>query len=298
MNNIFKYIFENKIISKIKIGNPEQEMMVIFSNEEKYFYLSKNQDIITDKFLYQFLYQGKFSKDLSTSFILINKIDYITKRYNIIHMGEDDIIFDDNTKIKFQFFIESDNKNEQIYFGIIGIGLDKNKDLLNYPKFINQLKDCGLINNYYWYINYEKNSLIIGEELGDENNYNYQYQEISTKPYYDINDENLLIIDWNILFDEIYMEEQCNKNKFILHDDSGKAHGILDIDFGFIVGSPVYRIFLNEIFFDDLIKNKKCINRVYISENKYKSNYYFYYCIKIFEKEIKENFQTLKFESK
>ena len=57
LNNIFKYIFENKIISKIKIGNPEQEMMVIFSNEEKYFYLSNNQDIITDKFLYQFLYQ-------------------------------------------------------------------------------------------------------------------------------------------------------------------------------------------------------------------------------------------------
>ena len=88
-------------------------------------------------------------------------------------MGEDEIIFD-NTKIKFQFFIENDNENEPIYFGIIGVGLDKNKDLLNYPKFINQIKDFGLINNYYWYINYEKNSLIIGEELDESNNYNYQ----------------------------------------------------------------------------------------------------------------------------
>ena len=298
LNNIFKYIFENKIISKIKIGNPEQEMMVIFSNEEKYFYLSKNPDIITDKFLYQFLNQGKFSKDLSSTFLLKNKIDYITKKYNIIHMGEDEIIFD-NTKIKFQFFIENDNENEPIYFGIIGVGLDKNKDLLNYPKFINQIKDFGLINNYYWYINYEKNSLIIGEELDESNNYNYQYQEIFTKPYYDINEENILIMDWNILFDKIYMEEQYhNNNKLILHDNSSKAHGILDIDFGFIVGSPIYRIFLNEKYFDDLIEKNKCINKVYKSENKYKSDYYFYYCNKTFEKEIKEKFHTLKFESK
>ena len=69
LNNIFNYIFKNKVISKIKIGNSEQEMMVIFSNEEKYFYLSKNPDIIKDKFLNQFLRQGKFSKDLSKTFM-------------------------------------------------------------------------------------------------------------------------------------------------------------------------------------------------------------------------------------
>ena len=48
--------------------------------------------------------------------------------------------------------------------------------------------------------------------------------------------------------------------------DSSNSYIILNNAFGFSVGNPVYRSFLNEIYFDDLILNKKCINKVYKSE--------------------------------
>ena len=50
--------------------------------------------------------------------------------------------------------------------------------------------------------------------------------------------------------------------------DSSNAYIILNNIFGFSVGNSVYRSFLNEIYFDDLIQNKKYINKVYKSEKQ------------------------------
>ena len=300
LNGIFKYIFENKIISNIIIGSPEQEMMVLFSNEEKYFYLSKNTDVISEDFLCQTTKKGKYSTLLSSTFILKNEIQYDAKRYNIVHLGSDEILFDNKKRKTFKFLIENDKISEPIYYGIIGIGLDSNKDLLNYPNFINQLSYYDLIKNYYWYIDYDTNTLIIGEEIYKNNN-NYKYQEILTKPFYNINKKEFLIMNWNLIFDEISMEEKYNYTKFVLHDKSFDVYGTygnLNIDFGFIVGSPKYRIFLNEKYFNGLINDGKCFNHIYKPEDAYKKNYYGYSCYKTYEKELKEKFQPLIFISK
>ncbi len=292
VENIMNYIFHNKIISSITIGNPTQKMMIFFNNEENSFYLSKDPDINNDNFLYEHNLKYNFARILSSTFILKNSVKYDYRRYNLVYLAQDQISFDDKSKYEFYFLIDNDIQNKPIYLGIAGIGLDKEKEKLNYPKFLNQLYEQGIINNYYWYINYDANKLLIGEEYDIKDK---SYQEILTKPFVDIYD-NIVIIDWNILFNEIYIINGKN-DKYIIHGNTSNPQGNLNIDNGFIIGTPIYRIYLHEKFFDRLIKEKKCFEHKYKSDNKYKPDYYLYSCNKTFEPEIRENFQSIKFFS-
>jgi len=134
---------------------------------------------------------------------------------------------------------------------------------------------------------------LIGEEYDIKDK---SYQEILTKPFVDIYD-NIVIIDWNILFNEIYVEKD-EQNKHVIHSNSSNPQGNINIDYGFIIGTPLYRMYLNEKFFDQLINEKKCYEHIYRSKNRYKSDYYLYSCNKTFEPEIRHKFQTIKFISK
>lgn len=292
--NIIKYIFENKIISTIFIGSPTQKMNIFFNNEENSFYLSKDPEINNDEFFIDKNIQDRFSFFLSSTFILKEQVKYEQRRHSTVHLGQEEISFDDQSKILFQFLIENDSKNQPKYFGVIGIGLDKEGELLNYPKFINQLYYNKIINNCYWNIDYEENKIVIGEENIIPNN--KDYVEIITKPFFDIYSD-LSIRDWNIFFSEVDIYYK-NEKKLILQNDISNSQGSLDIDFGFIIGIPKYREFLNENLFNSLSNNNVCSQHRYVSKNKYKSNYYLYYCNKTFESEIKEKFQSLKYISK
>jgi hypothetical protein len=210
LDNIIKYIFENKILSTISIGTPTQKMMIIFNNNDNSLYLSKDPEITNDKFLIE----HNFVRTLSSTFILKNIISYEQKKYNIVHLGQENILFDSQSKINFQILIENDKENKPYYYGIVGIGLNKDKEILNYPKFLNQLYDKGIIKNYYWHANYDQNKLIIGEE--DDNLLNNNSQEILAKPFIDIY-TGLSIMDWNILFNEVYMSGNSEENKFVIH---------------------------------------------------------------------------------
>ena len=294
LDKIIKYIFHNKIISSIYIGNPTQKMTIFFNNEEYSFYLSKDQEINNDKFVNEYIIkQNNYINTLSSSFILKNKVNYDLRKYNIVNLAQEEISFDNKSKYNFHFLIDNNEENMNIYYGIAGIGLDNNKQILNYPKFLNQLHAQGIINNYYWSINYKDNKLLIGEENININNNNYQ--EVIIKPYINIFD-NLFVLDWNILFNEIYIINGKN-DKYIIHGNTSNPQGNLNIDNGLIIGTPIYRIYLNEKFFDQLIKEKKCFEHKYKSDNKYKPDYYLYSCNKTFEPELRENFQSIKFFS-
>ena len=293
IENIMNYIFHNKIISSISIGNPTQKMMIFFNNEENSFYLSKDPDINNDNFLYEHNLKYNFARILSSTFILKKSVKYDYRKYNLVNLAQDQISFDNKSKYEFLFLIDNDIENKPIYFGIAGIGLDKDKEKINYPKFLNQLYEQGIINNYYWYINYEANKLLIGEEYDIKDN---SYQEILTKPFVNMYD-NIFIIDWNILFNEIYVQKD-EQNKHVIHSNSTNPQGNVNIDYGFIVGTPLYRTYLNEKFLDQLINEKKCYEHKYRNKNRYKSDYYLYSCNKTFEPEIRHKFQTIKFISK
>ena len=115
-------------------------------------------------------------------------------------------------------------------------------------------------------------------------------------------------MDWNIVFNEVYMSSNSEENKFIIYYNTSNSQETLKIDFGFILGTQKYRIFLkdlysfkinnfNEIFFNKLIEENKYYKNKYRSKNKYKANYYLYTCNKAFESEIKTKFQSIKFIS-
>ena len=295
IEQIIKYIFENKIISTLYIGNPLQKMTIFFNNNENSFYLSKDPEINNDKFLIKQNIQDKYSILISSTYILKNLVKYESRRYNTVHFGQEQISFDNKSKYHFQFLIENDAENDPIYFGIVGLGLDKDNELLNYPKFLNQLYSHKIINNYYWYINYEENKLIIGEENDITNRNNSK--EVITKPFFDqFND--ISILDWNILFTEVYLNTIENKNKIYFNKNNLNFQANLNIDYGFIIGIPKYREYLNENFFEQFIKDKICFEHKYLSNNKYKKNYYLYSCNKEYESEIKTKFHTLIFISK
>ena len=67
-------------------------------------------------------------------------------------------------------------------------------------------------------------------------------------------------MDWNIVFNEVYMSSNSEENKFIIYYNTSNSQETLKIDFGFILGTQKYRIFLNENFFNKLIEENKCYN--------------------------------------
>ena len=292
-SEIYENILQNKIISSFNLGDHTQNISILFNSDEELSYLSDNTDSILN---YSFLNLNYLYLNTSKTFTLNSYVEFKYKNNFIMYYVEDKLTIQNKT-IDFNYFIKNNHYSEvkiekQInifqYYLNIGLGLEYKQNNM-YPKFMPQLIKNGIISYYNWFINYKTNNIILSI---DENISDYKNSiVINAKTFFDKN-KNETIIDWDIPFDEVY--SSINETDKLVYQHSIESfflQGNLNINSGFIIGTSRYRLILNEILFDDLVNEEKCVI------TNYNLKYYIYVCKSSYKDELKKNFKVIKFYS-
>ena len=155
------------------------------------------------------------------------------------------------------------------YMGLLPQGMNTglNDAKLN---FIQQLKNKRIINNYNWYIRYNKDKtgeLVIGAAPHEVRPENYLEEDLYTTHARLIND----LFYWEIDFSSIELfDERANKR----YKTDGKS-GVLYINSSFIHSPKSFYDDITSIFFKPYFDNNRCqLLRI----NKYESLYQVIYC--------------------
>ena len=190
-------------------------------------------------------------------------------------------------KILKEFYLELGRNAKDNITGVIGLNLH---DMFNHASLISKLKENKLIDNYFWFFDFEKwnsnkGKLIIGAMPHDiyGNKYSKDYL-VSTSA---AGEENYIF--YQIIFDSIYYKNSTTGEKEIIgKDEKTGLYTELNIESNVILGKRVYRDYLN-ISLKDLLINNQCFFDTLENYNEKIDRYYdydFFYCHNT--KEIKE----------
>ena len=136
--------------------------------------------------------------------------------------------------------------------------------------FFEQLKDKNIIDNYYWYIYYNKDNtgeLIIGAAPHEVNPEKYSVDDLYMI-HDKLKDDKFL---WEINFSSIDLLDPNSNKKYNL----GNTKAIISLNDNFIQSSKEFFSNITSIYFKKYIDNNKCKN-VNIKENN--SKYSIIYC--------------------
>ena len=305
-----KFFFDNlynMIYSEISIG-PEKEkyIMEIKTNTYGLSIINHNCDIppIDNS------NTSSYDSDFAGSTIFKPIIHYIpiyqefyaaileNKIYIKTNEGEN------NTKINYVFGPRNDSEYAPYYmvkpYTCFRLGFEllyRTKDIESYNDLamdlIFQFKRAEIISSYNWFIEYDsenkdKGKLILGAPPHEYNSkkYNENYRKKVNSLIRD--DESFF---WDIKVNEIYFK---NGTDLILDNEVNQyLKCSLEPSLGVIFGTKGYKNYIEENFFNELIKiQKKC----YRSNPLILSNYITYYCKKEIKQYLKENFSPIIFQ--
>ena len=255
------YLINNEIFTYLKLGTPEQNILSYISFNTSFLYIpSKNLN-------------SKYNEEKSSSYIKRKK-DEITFYYEPIINGflsNETFHFENyyNKKIKFEKFpfilsINSTNNNFK-EFGLIGLKFKEQILIKDYP-FIYYLKELNLIKNEIFTFEFNKYSdketegnLVLGENIHEYKNKFKQDNFYQTKILNSFGmGNNWLLKIQNITFGNI--EIKTTKVIFI------------KIEYG-VIFAPLSLIdFIENEFFNQLIKEKKCFKDIFLEQ------YIYYFC--------------------
>ena len=269
-------IQERILYSKIKIGEPLFEIKTLITVKDPYFSLTPNKfnNIIYNSNLnYNFTNSQTF-KNITclNEYLLESRNDIIAEerfKLNIFNYKKNT-----NTEIflnNMNFVLGiTDNYKEKIYNLNIGLRIlteNTNRANQNYS-FIYQLKEKKIINNYYWYIFFDKGDnkngkflynadklfnasgiLILGDSPSDVQPNKFHKSQFLTSYSY----AKDLVNTWAIEFNSIY---HYNKNNKTVKDTYYKVH--IDIN-NYLIQAPnsyYYHIKIN--FFNEYLSKGIC----------------------------------------
>ena len=182
-----------------------------------------------------------------------------------------------------EFYIELGRNAKDNITGTIGLNLN---DMFNHVSLLFLLKKNNLIDNYYWFFDFEKwnsnkGKLILGAMPHDIYGNKYYKEDLVSTP--GAGEENYIFNQ--IYFDMVYYKNSTTGEKEILGKNEKTE---LNIESNVIFGKHKYRDYLNSSLVD-LLKEKKCFLTTIKNFNEKIDIYYdydFFYCQNT--KEIKD----------
>ena len=188
---------------------------------------------------------------------------------------------------------------DNIIPGYIGLLYNSTYDDYEYGEyFIVELKNAKLIDNYYWFFNFDeispmtndlKGQFIVGvlphEILPNKFSINDFIYTSSYKIAFGIN-------SWRIYIDRIYVYNNITQN--FLFENSNM---ILSYEIYNIIGNYEFHEKIKEVFMNKLIDEKKCFIGNFSDNNIFISNMTFYYCYKSIQEILYQNLPNIKFYS-
>ena len=258
-----KEIINNNIMVELRIGTDPQIIKLKLEFENFIFYIASESSSNEIKF---FQTHSKTYRKIDEKIITIDK-----SKLNKAIFSSDYIYFNKENDNKYDtMFLLGIDTQKDTGGGFIGLNLDEEKEVKKYGKynFFNELKRIGIIDDYYFTINYNDNNsgnLIIGNL---PHNYDNRYDQNNYREIYaDFAEDDLT---WKIKFNEIYLNEKEKSNKIKVEQF---AYCYFRIEKGIIEGSEKYRQQLLNTFMKEQIDKNLCFE----GNSEY---YYSYYCKK------------------
>ena len=251
----------NKVNVDLRIGTDFQIVKLRLEFESYIFYIKSGSSSNNTN----------YNEKLSKTYQKMENIQLIFDISNLRRaiFSSDYIYFDKNNDKKynttFLLGLATEGENEG---GLIGLNLDQKIQYYKY-NFFNELKRIGLINDYYFTINYKDNNsgnLIIGD-LPHNYDKNYKaenYKDIYVNFYEDD-------INWTIILNEIYITEGNKLEQKISVQKYTYAY--LKLEKSLIEGTENYRKILLNSFLQQQLDKNLCFEEI-------SDIYIFYYCKK------------------
>ena len=181
-----------------------------------------------------------------------------------------------------------DNNKKCAFMGLLppgtSTGLTNSK--LN---FIQQLKNKKIINNYNWYIRFNKDKtgeMVIGAAPHEIKPENYFESDLYMTHAKLINDA----FYWEIQFNAIYLNDNVSNKRINLLP----SNGIISMNDNFIYSTKDYFNNITEIYFEQFFKNNKC--KIQLVEKRYERPFVIY-CHSNFTNEDMQKFPMLSLQS-
>lgn len=276
-NIFYNKIYLNNIYTKIKVGNPSQEILATFNSESEYLMIKDIKKLynIEGYKTYNYINSSKTFKNISS----FNNEEFITKGYSIIN--ETISLFEnkENEKDKeiqnFQMQLvnnfDYNNKSKSLS---AEIGL---KSINTNNSFINQLLIKKIIDN----------NIITIKYISDDYGYIYLGEN------QDIKGENKLINIQQNIYDSSLFQIQMD---YVFIEYKGGRTFFSDINLiffleqGIILASDGYQKSINETFFKEKIENNICFEKkIYLNMDDFS-------IINCKDNINLDNFPTLNFE--
>ena len=256
--NSYENLVYNHLFSEIKIGNLKNKIIIYFTLDSSNIYIPKQ------------FYEKNPSKTLK--YLDSNINNYPIKKNNVYGFHTIDTLNINNFELNYSFIlVEFSEKNLSNTNGIIG--LQNNKNTNGNKSLINFFYEKKIINSLILTVKYtsdKKGEIIIGDypHLYDNN---YQEKNLKIISHHDK--------EYSMKFEDIIFS---NKEKEV------NINVIFSLELKGIVGSNLYKKFINENFFEYYFLNKKC--KIELINNEF----YIYICQDI---DITK-FPSIIFESK
>ena len=222
---------------------------------------------------------------------IINEALYL---YNDLNLKE-------QNPFKYIQIIYSDNEekiNVKAYQSTcinIGLALGSIYYQENPTNLINQLKrEIKVIETYDFSIKYNKDNegeIIIGSEphiYSPDNYFELQYRLVGA-----LDKKNQNSRDWFLNFDKLYYQYKVKSTGKIINETIGLVKSLrIKFNMGIINGPNEYKELIKRHFFNDLIKEGKCFEKITTDKKT------IFFCNKSAESNIQNDFPTLYFEMK
>jgi hypothetical protein len=291
-------------MTEIEIGQ-QNIPLFIKTNSDKFYISSIHNHLINETAkesnYYKFSNDDYYDENLSSSYKKgICKIDEFSFNpyYEICESNETLNLYINNTKLLKEGFpitlVRNLDENIPGYIGLLNNDLEYN--LTN--NLVTRLKYEKIINNYFWFFNFDKanplekdlkGDLIIGGQPYEIFPNKYSYDDLELTSSYK---SSLAGRSWQLLIDKIFIENSMENYTQINGRIVTLNHEIYNI-----ITTMEFHDIIKKLFINDLIKENKCFISNF-TQNLYKNdNLSFYYCDKSTKDILYKKMPNLKFKS-
>ena len=300
---VMKDLFYKRLITHLNIGTPEKSQMLLIDTNDNDFYFTSLNPPSDSKGGYKFSQFYDFGENLfyneseSSSYILEQCHEDTYHGYKEICFAKELIKFNFGNYTSVENFpIKVAKGEDEPIPGVIGLSIN---DSMAYTlrSFLSELKLTNLINDYYFFFDYEKfyplNSIIKGNLILGDLPHNIFPDKYSKEDFVTMKKTSSSSF-WTHNMKKI--EVQTNNTKKDIQITNTKVHTFYE--FYNVIGTLEFIKQIKELFLDELIENKKCFHGKFTQNLFSYDDINFFYCDISVENILIQNLSGIKFYSK
>jgi len=317
--DMMRRIYYRNMMTTVEIGTPPRNVtMILDSDDDRHFFASNKRPKISNEpyhkpEYYKFDLDELLNETESSTYKKgpCEAVDYKVFKYAEICTSKDNIVFHHKGQTSdkiFEFKLVRNNADN--IPGLIGLLYNYKNTNTKFPNFINELRAQNLIDNNYWFFNFDKvapfNRILQGQLVIGALPHDIFPDKFKKSNFVDIKKARRAHFhgSWKIEFDKIFIDDK--DYEFLLYN----TVCTLNYEMYPIIGSLEFHFRIKEKFLDDMLEEKKCFKGTFHQNVVFNNDLTFYYCnitekdflyktipnIKFYSEEFNQMFELTKEE--